>query len=256
MSEVLKVERDGEIAILTLNRPDKLNALNAELRGALIDALDELEEDGEIGAVILAGAGDRAFAAGADVAEFGERTVDEQRKVMSGRRVFDVVAAFPKPILAAVHGFCLGGGCELALACDIRVADATARFGQPEVRIGLIPGGGGTQRLTRLVGPGHALRITLSGDWIDAAEAHRIGLAEILADEGGHLEAARALCERILRWRPETLSLIKRSVRGAQEMPLDEGLEAERELFLEAFDSDAARQGIRAFLDDRKVTGG
>lgn len=246
------VERgDDHVARVTLNRPDKLNALNAELRRRLIEVFDDLTQDTGVRAVVLHGAGPRAFVAGADVAEFAGRTVDQQRPVTYRRRIYETLAEFPKPVIAAIHGFCLGGGCELALACDLRVADTTARFGQLEVRLGLIPGGGGTQRLTRLVGPGQALRMALTGDMIDAAEAHRIGLVEVLADEGGHLDAALALARRMARWSPVALRLVKEAVASAAELPLAQGLDAERERFLEAFGSADGREGVAAFVDKR-----
>lgn len=249
---VLVERRDDGVARVTLNRPDKLNALNGALRGRLIDVFDELSTEDSIRAIVVHGAGDKAFVAGADVAEFAGRTVEEQRPLTWRRRIYEVIADFPKPVIAAVHGFCLGGGCELALACDVRVADPTVRFGQLEVRLGLIPGGGGTQRLPRLVGRGHALRLMLTGDLIDAPEAHRIGLVEVLADEpGGHLEAALTLAGRMARWSPVALRLVKEAVRGGDEVPLSQGLDRERERFLEAFGSGDGREGVQAFVEKR-----
>lgn len=252
MSDVVLVERDDHrVARVTLNRPDKLNALNAELRRRLVETFDALRDDDGVGAVVVHGAGEKAFVAGADVAEFAGRSVEEQRPITFRRRVYEVIADFPKPVVAAVHGFCLGGGCELAVACDVRVADPTARFGQLEVRLGLIPGGGGTQRLTRLVGQGQALRMALSGDMIDAAEAHRIGLVEILADEGAHLETALGLARRMARWSPVALRLVKETVRRAAETHLAAGLDEEKERFLEAFGSEDGREGVAAFVEKR-----
>jgi enoyl-CoA hydratase len=204
--------------------------------------------------VVLHGAGEKAFVAGADVAEFAGRSVEEQRPVTYRRRIYEVIADFPKPVIAAVHGFCLGGGCELAVSCDLRVADTTARFGQLEVRLGLIPGGGGTQRLTRLVGPGQALRLGLTGDMIDAPEAHRIGLVEVLAEEGAHLETALGLARRMARWSPVALRLVKDAVRQAAEQPLQDGLDYEKERFLEAFGSQDGREGVAAFVEKRNPT--
>lgn len=246
---------DDRVARVTLNRPDKLNALDAELRHRLIEVFDALRDDDRVRAVVLHGAGEKAFVAGADVAEFAGRSVEDQRPVTYRRRIYEVIAEFPKPVVAAVHGFCLGGGCELAVACDVRVADPSARFGQLEVRLGLIPGGGGTQRLARLVGPGQALRMALTGDMIDADEAHRIGLVEILADdEGGHLEAALTLARRMARWSPVALRLAKDAVRHGAEVPLAEGLDYEKERFLEAFASDDGREGVAAFVEKRDPT--
>ena len=250
--ETIVVEREASVATVRINRPDKLNALNAVVRREIARAMDRLAGDDDVRVALLCGAGEKAFAAGADVSEFAARTAGEQREVYRRRRVYDAVAAFPKPLIAAIHGFCLGGGVELALACDVRVADASARFGQFEIRLGLIPGAGGTQRLARLVGPGQAARIALSGDVIDAREAHRIGLVEILADEGEHLGRARELAERMARWSPVALGLVKRSLKAAAETPLAAGLELEKELFLAAFASDDGREGVRAFVEKRR----
>ncbi len=252
MSEkTIRVERDGRVAVVTIDRPEKRNALNAAVRAELMEAVDALADDDEVRVAVLRGAGEKAFVAGADVSEFAERTAAEQREVYRHRRVYDAVADFPKPIIAAVHGYCLGGGSELALACDLRVADTTARFGQAEIRIGLIPGAGGTQRLARLVGPGQAMRIALTGDFVDAEEAHRIGLVEFLVDEGEHVEKAVELAERMARWSPVSLRLVKKSIRAAMETPLSAGLEYEKELFLAAFASDDGREGVEAFMEKR-----
>jgi enoyl-CoA hydratase len=249
--ETIELTREGTIARIMINRPDKLNALNGQVRSELMTVVDELAEDENVRVAILHGAGDRAFVAGADVGEFAERSVGEQRAMYDRRRVYDAIATFPKPILCAIHGFCLGGGSELALACDIRIADRTARFGQAEIRLGLIPGAGGTQRLARLVGPGQAMRIALSGDLVDAEEAHRIGLVEFLVDEGQHLARAEEVAGRIARWSPVALRLAKRSIRAALETPLSAGLELERELFLAAFGSEDGREGVHAFVEKR-----
>lgn len=252
MSSSVLVERDGNIAIISLNRPDKLNALNEEVRQGIMAAVDDLADDDSVRVAIIHGRGEKAFVAGADVSEFASRTPEEQRELYRHRRVYDAVAAFPKPLIAAIHGFCIGGGCELALGCDLRVADRTARFSQAEIRLGLIPGAGGTQRLARLVGPGQALRIALTGDFVDAEEAVRIGLVEFLVDEGRHLEKARELAGRMARWSPVALRLAKQAVRAAMETPLSEGLNLERDLFLTAFASEDGREGVTAFVEKRK----
>jgi enoyl-CoA hydratase len=244
--------RDDGIAVITLDRQDKLNALNESVRQRLMEAVDALADDDRVKVAVLHGAGEKAFVAGADIAEFAARSANEQRQVYLRRRVYDALAAFPKPLIAAVHGYCLGGGSELALACDVRVADRTARFSQAEIRIGLIPGAGGTQRLARLVGPGQALRIALTGDMIDAEEAWRIGLVEFLVDEGQHLEKALDLAGRMARWSPVSLRLIKQSVKAAMETPLSAGLELEKELFLAAFGSEDGQEGVQAFVEKRQ----
>ncbi len=242
---------ESPLAWIRIDRPEKLNALNEAVRQEIMEAIDALAVDDSVRVAILHGAGEKAFVAGADVGEFAARTPAEQRRVYQKRRVYDAVAEFPKPIIAAIHGYCLGGGSELALACDVRVADRSARFGQAEIRIGLIPGAGGTQRLARLVGPGQAMRIALSGDTIGGEEAHRIGLVEILADDGKHLEEAEALAERMARRSPVAARLAKRAVRAASEMPLSAGLELEKELFLAAFASHDGREGVTAFVEKR-----
>jgi enoyl-CoA hydratase len=251
-SPVLVERREDAVAVITLNRPDKLNALDAETRRLLMEALDALAVDDAVKVVVVHGAGDRAFVAGADIAEFAARTPAEQRAVYQRRRIYEALTAFPKPILAAIHGFCIGGGSELALACDVRIADRTARFSQAEVRIGLIPGGGGTQRLARLVGRGQAMLIACTGDFVDAEEAHRIGLVDVLVDEGDHLDAALRVAGRMARWSPVALRLAKQAVDAAFEMPLRAGMEYEKELFLAAFASDDGREGVRAFVEKRE----
>jgi len=251
-ASVLLEKREDGIAVVTLNRPDKLNALNAEVRRLLMETFDELAGDDAVKVVVIHGAGDKAFVAGADIHEFASRTPAEQRAIYARRRIYEALTDFPKPIIAAVHGFCIGGGCELALACDVRVADRTARFSQAEVRIGLIPGGGGTQRLARLVGRGHAMLISCMGDFVEAEEAHRIGLVEVLVEEGRHLEAALDVAGRMARWSPVALRLAKQAVNAAFEMPLRAGMEHEKELFLTAFGSEDGREGVRAFVEKRK----
>ncbi len=247
----IKMEIEEPLGLVTIHRPDKLNALNSAVRQELMNAVDELAQRDEVRVAILSGAGPKAFVAGADVSEFASRTPGEQRALYDRRRVYDALADFPKPLICAVHGYCLGGGSELALACDLRVADRTARFSQAEIRLGLIPGAGGTQRLARLVGPGQAMRLALTGDMIDAEEAYRIGLVEFLVDEGEHLVRARELAERMARWSPVALRLAKRSIRATMETPLSAGLELEKELFLAAFSSEDGREGVQAFVDKR-----
>jgi enoyl-CoA hydratase len=249
---VLVEKRADRVAVITLNRPDKLNALNAEVRQLIRDVLADLEHDDEVRAVVIHGTGDKAFIAGADVTEFHARTVDEQRAVYDQKRIYETVADFPKPVIAAIHGFCIGGGSELALACDIRVADRTARISQAEVRIGLIPGGGGTQRLARLVGRGWASIMSFTGDFVEADEAARIGLIDVLVDEGEHLTRAIELAGRMSRWSPVSLGLAKDAIRAAFEMPMAEGLVYEKERFLDAFGSEDGREGVAAFVEKRK----
>jgi len=249
---VLLQKRPDGIAVLTLNRPEKLNALNAEVRRLLRDHFLALADDDDVRVVVIHGAGDKAFVAGADISEFAARTPEEQRAVYAEPRIYEVVRDFPKPVIAAIHGFCIGGGSELALACDVRVADRTARLSQAEIRIGLIPGGGGTQHLARLVGRGHAMLVSCTGDFVEAEEAWRIGWVEVLVDEGLHLEKALDLAGRMARWSPVSLRLAKQAVSAAYELPLRAGMEHEKELFLQAFASEDGREGVKAFMEKRK----
>src|SRR5215471_14161780 len=169
------LETFDRIAFLTINRPDKRNALNQATRDEILRALDELQQS-EARVLVVTGAGDKAFIAGADIGEFEGRTPLSQRDAMESLRVFDAIEDFPKPVIAVINGFCLGGGLELALACDLRFASDSAKLGRPEINLGIIPGGGGTQRLTRLVGEGKAMELILTGEAIDAAHAKEIGL--------------------------------------------------------------------------------
>ena len=249
MELILREDR-GAVAIITLNRPEKRNALDDALRGALAAALTEVERDETIRVVVLTGAGDKAFAAGADLKELGTRSVAEQALLMTQPRIFDLLAAVRRPVVAAVNGACLGGGLELALACDIRIAAAGATFGAPEVRLGLIPGGGGTQRLPRIIGTGAAMRLVLTGEAIDATEALRVGLVDEIAS-GDVVARAVELAERIARNGPVAVMAAKEAVRSALSMPIEQGLRAEAALFLLAFASADRAEGIAAFLEKR-----
>src|SRR6476659_2354483 len=173
--ETLLLERRDRVAIITINRPDKRNALNIKTREEGAALLDQLRDDDSVGVVVFTGAGDKAFVAGADIGEFAGRTAITQREVMTTRSLFTAIDTFPKPVIAMINGYCIGGGCELALACDIRIASQNASFGQPEINLGIIPGGGGTQRLTRLVGEGKAMEMILTGEIIKADTALGIG---------------------------------------------------------------------------------
>jgi enoyl-CoA hydratase len=245
-------ERRGAVVLLTLNHPERRNALSEPMRRALIAAVDDATLEPEVRAIVITGAGDRAFAAGADIRELAARSPVEQQRVMHERRVYDAVAAVPKAVVAAVNGACLGGGLELALAADVRVAATGATFGQPEVRLGLIPGGGATQRLPRVVGVGAALKLVLSGDAIPADEALRLGLVDEVVPAAEVVPRALALADRIAANGPMAVAAAKQAVRAALDLPLAAGLALERALFLLAFASDDREEGTRAFLEKRE----
>lgn len=250
--EVVLKHIDGHVATLTINRPDKLNALNIETRGRMVQELDELAKNDDIRVVVITGAGDKAFIAGADISEFEGRSPVDQYRVMTDSSVFLAVDRFPKPTIAAINGFCLGGGCELAMACDIRIASERAKLGQPEINLGLLPGGGGTQRLPRLVGMGAALKLLYTGDFIRADEALRIGLVDEVVPAGDVAARAKELAEAIAAKSPVALRLIKQAVRTSMRTPLDEGLSQEVSLFALAFASEDMKEGVDAFLNKRK----
>jgi enoyl-CoA hydratase len=252
MGETILEAREGRVAILTVNRPDKLNALNEQVRTDLLAALAAIEVDDGVGVVVLTGAGEKAFIAGADIGEFAGRTPFDQRYSMRSPRIFDVMTAFPKPVIAMINGFCLGGGCEVAMSCDLRIASEKARFGQPEMNLGLIPGGGGTQRLPRLVGLGHAMRLVLTGDMIGAAEAKEIGLVEQVVAHDELRARTLELAARIAARSPLTLRIAKEAVRASQRLPIEEGILYERDLFCLCFSSADKEEGVRAFLDKRQ----
>ncbi len=250
--ETLLLTVRDRIGLLTINRPDKRNALNATVRRELVEALDGLRHDDAVRVVVITGAGEKAFIAGADIAEFAERTPVEQRAALVGRRVYDEVAAFPKPTIAMINGYALGGGCELALACDLRIAARSARLGQPEIKLGLIPGGGGTQRLPRLVGFGRAMRMVLTGELVDGTEAERIGLVDAVFDDAELESGTLAMAATIAANSPVALELAKTAIRASLETPLSAGLSHERDLFVAAFASEDHVEGVRAFLEKRQ----
>lgn len=253
--ETITVERRGvqdRVAVITINRPEKRNALTIKTREEGARALDELAADESCRVVVFTGAGDKSFIAGADISEFADQTAVMQREVMLGRSLFTAVDTFPKPVIAMINGYCLGGGCELALSCDIRLASETATFGQPEINLGIIPGGGGTQRLTRLVGEGKAMELILTGEIIDAKTAYSIGLVNMVYP-ASELEAKTLeLANRIAEKSPIALRMAKEAVKTAARANLDEGLRREIDLFAICFSSEDKNEGVQAFLEKRK----
>jgi enoyl-CoA hydratase len=251
MPEMILEEREGRVAILTINRPDKMNALNEQVRDEMLRALAVIADDGGVGVVVITGAGEKSFIAGADIGEFAGRTPFDQRHAMRSPRIFDIMAAFPKPVVAMINGFCLGGGCELAMSCDLRIASEKARFGQPEINLGLIPGGGGTQRMPRLVGLGHAMRLVLTGDMIGAAEAKEIGLVEMVVAHDELRARTLELAAKIASKSPLTVRVAKEAVRASQRLAIEDGIAYERDLFCLCFSTADKEEGVRAFLDKR-----
>ncbi len=247
-------ERRGSVAILTFNRPESLNALNQEALREFEQAVDAIEHDDEVGAMVLTGAGDRAFVAGADISQFthldlwtsgafAERTL----------ALFRRIEVSPKPSIVAVNGFCLGGGVELSLSCDIRLASENAKFGQPEINLGIIPGWGGTQRLQRVVGPGWARQMILSGEMVDAQTALRIGLVNEVLPRELLLDRAVALAERIGGRARKAVALAKQAILRGQGMPLEDGLKYETAMWQLAFETEDCKEGVAAFLEKREA---
>jgi enoyl-CoA hydratase len=243
---------DG-IARVTINRPDKLNALNATVIAELAEAATRIEEDGDVRAVLLTGAGTKAFVAGADISEIGgQSAADGQARALAGQRMMRRLERCGKPVLAAVNGFALGGGCELAMACHLRVASDNAKFGQPEVKLGIGPGYGGTVRLPRLVGRGRALELLLTGGMIDAQEAWRIGLVNKVVSPDQLLGESERLLRSILENGPLAVRACLELVDAGFDMPLDQALRMEASYFGLLSATADMREGTRAFLEKRK----
>ena len=244
--------RGEHVATITLRRPDARNALNAQLREELIEIVEAVPES-DVRVVVLTGAEEAgAFAAGADVTELRERDALEQREASKRPRVYEHVADCPMPVIARINGHALGGGCELIQACDVRIAHEDAKIGQPEIGPGIMPGGGGTQRLPRLVGEGQAMRLILSGDLIDADEAHEIGLVDEVYGDDGLDDAVDELAASMAANSPVALEFAKESVQAASQLGLEDGLDYEAELFAQLFATADKDEGIDAFLEDRE----
>ena len=249
--ETILVERKGPVAILRLNRPEKLNAMNAKMKEEVSAALGDLERDEGVRVAVITGAGEKAFVAGADIAEFAGKTPIDQWQGYGYASLYNVVDRFPKPLLAMINGYCLGGGCELAMACDIRIASDRAQLGQPEINIGIIPGGGGSQRLPRLVGLGKAMRLILTGERVDSRTARDIGLVDEVVPHEELEKRTLDLANTIAEKSPVAVRLAKEAVKASVRMPLDQGLKHEQSLFSIVFSTQDKEEGVRAFLEKR-----
>lgn len=247
----LQLDVSDRIATITISRPAKLNALDDATVAELGTAIDEARVRDDVAGVIITGAG-RAFVAGADIAELASQTpIVAKARARAGQEVLRRIETSPKPVVAAVNGFALGGGCELAMACHIRIASENAKFGQPEVKLGLTPGYGGTQRLPRLVGKGRALEMLLTGEMIDAADAYRIGLVNRVVRADELIETARAMIRLIIANGPLAVALCIEAVDRGLEMPLEAGLVLETNHFSVCAASEDMREGTSAFLEKR-----
>jgi len=251
MANVL-IERKDEIGLVTVNRPQQMNCMNSETRLELADAFTDLGKDSEISIIILTGAPGKAFIAGADIKEFLERDMSSQEALEEDWIVTKVISNLSKPVIAMIDGFCLGGGLEIAMACDLRIASDRSKLGQPEINLGIIPGAGGTQRLTRLIGEGRAMEMILTGRMITAEEACNYGILNFTyaAEE---LEAkTMEIANKIAEKSSYAIERAKKSVKAVSQMNLEEGLKLEREMFIECANSEDGKEGITAFIEKRK----
>ncbi|MHC4660562.1 MAG: enoyl-CoA hydratase-related protein [Planctomycetota bacterium] len=252
--ECILFETDSGIAKVTVNRPKALNALNRNTMEEIKDAFTKIKDDSSISGVILTGAGEKSFVAGADISEINELNGDSGKTFADfGQSVLHLIENCGKPVIACVNGFALGGGCEISMACTFRYAVKNARFGQPEVNLGVIPGYGGTQRLARLVGEGRAMELCLTGNMIDATEAHRIGLVNSVFDSAEEmLEAAGTTLALIASKGPVAIHVCLQAIHEGLSLPLDTGLDLEGDLFAKTCASEDMKEGTSAFLGKRK----
>jgi enoyl-CoA hydratase len=254
MAVEINIDRDGPVAVITVNRPKVLNALNSQTLDELRRAILDMTHDDSVRVVVLTGAGEKSFVAGADINELSVLTPAGAREhAVAGQHVFDLIEHMGKPVIAAINGYALGGGCELAMACTIRVAADTAKFGQPEINLGLIPGYAGTQRLSRIVGRGRALELLLTGDQISAAEALRLGLVNRVVPAAELMNEAKTLATALAAKPPIAVRYILEAVHKGLDMPSPQAQSFEATLFGLAASTEDMREGTKAFLDKRKA---
>ena len=253
MSDVL-VEKRNKIGIITVNRPEQLNSMNSETRSEMAKSFEAMERDSDVSVVILTGATGKAFIAGADIKEFSEMNLQTRNEMEKDWRVTKVISEMVKPVIAMIDGFCLGGGLEIAMACDLRISSERSKLGQPEINIGIIPGAGGTQRLTRLIGEGRAMEMILTGRMITAKEAHQYGIVNFVFHsnelEAKTIEIASTIAEKSTY----AVERAKKCVKAVARMSLEKGLKYEQEMFIECFKSDDGKEGISAFVEKRKAS--
>jgi len=253
MYKTITYEKKENIGLLTINRPEKMNAISQELTKELSQLLDEIENNGDLRVIVITGAGDKAFVAGADINELVDRDARLGRKVSQERQeIFSRIENLQVPVIAAVNGYALGGGLELALACSIRICSEKAQFGAPEVKLGIIPGDGGTQRLPRLVGQGRAMEMIITGDFIDAQEAHRIGLANKVFPPEKLMDEAMELAKKIASRPPLAVRYAKEAVNRSQEGDSASGFALESYLHALSCTTEDKKEGVSAFLEKRK----
>jgi enoyl-CoA hydratase len=251
--ETILLAHRGPSAMVTLNRPDRLNAMSLMMKEEIIRALRDLDADPSTRAIVLTGAGQKAFTAGADIHEFRDRTSLDQWRMYEHGTLYDAVDRTSKPVIAMINGYCFGGGLELAMACDIRIASDRATLGQTEVNIGIIPGGGASQRLPRLVGLGTAMKLALTGERIDAKEAQRIGLVDEVVPHARLERRTFDIAERIASKSAVAVRLAKAAIRASARLPLDQGLRYEQSLFALAMSTADKEEGVTAFLEKREA---
>ena len=251
MENVL-IEKSGKIGIVTVNRPKQMNSMNSLTRSELAEAFNLLENDKDIAVILLTGSEGKAFIAGADIKEFLNQTLETEKQLEEDWIVTTIISNLKKPVIAVIDGFCLGGGLELAMSCDLRIASDRSKLGQPEINIGIIPGAGGTQRLTRLIGEGRAMEMILTGRMITAEEAFSYGIINFVYDSDDLMDEAIQIANTIGEKSKYAVERAKKSVKAVSEMNLKDGLKLEREMFIECLNSEDGEEGITAFIEKRK----